>query len=561
MRLKFLPLLPIAFLAMLMMVSCKKSNTQGRYIPATAAVIVHVNAESISDKLPWEEVKQNELFIKMYADSSLSSFVKSALDNPENTGIDTKKDMAFFMVKDSTGSYVVFQGAIKDAAKFKTYNTAALKDAKASEKDGVQFISNEKTTVSWDKDKFMLIADAPEGNKMNDTGAWMDKMEQKIENDSTPAPVPAVKPLRNAVITAAQLYTLAEGKSMAKNSQFTELVTTKGDIHFWINAEILSTGTEGIPGMGMVNLSKLSEGSVATGTVNFENGKIDVDMKSYAGKEMTEIWKKYGGSKISSDMVKRLPAKDVALFIAMNFKPEGIKEFVKLTGLEGLINMGAAFLGFNLDDFVKANKGDILLAVSDIAKDSSGKTNASVLFAASVGDKASFEKLINAGKKGGKQGLGNMASQIHFNSNDQYFAIGNKKENIDQFVTKAGNSKFDFYDKIASSSIGGYVNLQYFMTSMREQVSKDSLALSALETSVKMWENIIISGGDFNKGGITQHYEINLVDKSANSLKQLNKYMGIMANIAEQKKNQPNINDLRLPGNTSPVLDSAAMVE
>ncbi len=323
-----------------------------------------------------------------------------------------------------------------------------------------------------------------------------------------------------------------------------------------MNAESFNPGTAGMGAMSMVNMNKIFEGSITSGTVNFESGKIDVDVKSFAGKELTEIWKKYSGSKISSDMVKRVPAKDVAFFLAMNFKPEGIKEFVKLIGMEGLLNMGAAFLGFNLDDFIKANKGDILLAVSDIVKDSSGKTDASVLFAASVGDKLSFDKLVAAGNKMGKDQLGAAASKISFNQNKEYFAIGNKKENIDQFITKEGSSTFDFYNKIASSPIGGYVNLQYIMTSMRSEASKDSLGLLAMDASIKMWENIILSGGEFKNDGVTQHIEINLVDKTTNSLKQLNKYAAAIGVIAEQKKKETDITGIRLHGDTTGVKDS-----
>ena len=84
------------------------------------------------------------------------------------------------------------------------------------------------------------------------------------------------------------------------------------------------------------------------------------------------------------------------------------------------------------------------------------------------------------------------------------FQLALKKEYIDQFVAKEGDSKFDFFDKISSGPIGGYVNLQYIMTSLRDQASKDSLGLAALDASTKIWENIIMNGGEFKDGGITQ---------------------------------------------------------
>ena len=89
MRFKAHPLLFIAFAAMLFLASCsKKTNTLGLSIPANAAFVLHLNAESMSEKLPWDEIKQNSLFKSLYADTSLSSLAKAALDNPENTGIE-----------------------------------------------------------------------------------------------------------------------------------------------------------------------------------------------------------------------------------------------------------------------------------------------------------------------------------------------------------------------------------------------------------------------------------------------------------------------------------------
>lgn len=563
MRSKFLPALLVAVAAMFLFSSCKKNtNTQGRYVPATAAVIVHVNAAAVMEKLPWEEVKQGDLFRTAYTDSSMSDFAKAALDNPENTGIDSKKDFVFFMVKDSSGSYVAFEGAIKDAAKFKAYNSSVLKNSNATQKDGTEFLSNEKTTVSWNKDRFIVVTDAPTATNSDEMQDWMKKMDQKMADDSMapmPMPVPA-KSTRNGVATATQLFALSEDNSMAKNEKFSELVSTKGDMHFWINAELLQQGAPQMPQLSMVNLEKMYEGSIATGAINFENGRIDVDMKSYAGKDMLELWKKYAGTKISDDMVKRLPAKNVALFLAMNFKPEGIKEFLKLTGLDGFVNLGAGTVGFNLDDFIKANKGDIVLSLSDITKDTSGKTSASVLFSTAIGDKPSFDKLVAAGKKLGSQGMGKMASQIYFNSNEKYFTIGNNKTDVDQFVAKEGNSKFDFYEKIESSPIAGYVNFQYIMNSMRANLGKDSVGSLVLDSSLKVWDNALMSGGNFKDGGITQHFEINMMDKSTNSLKQLNRYMGLVARIAKENKKEDNINEIRLPGNTSPA-DSAAIAE
>ena len=58
-----------------------------------------------------------------------------------------------------------------------------------------------------------------------------------------------------------------------------------------MNSESLNNGSPGHAALSMLNLSKLYEGSYTTGVVNFDNGQINMDFKSYSGKEMTEITK------------------------------------------------------------------------------------------------------------------------------------------------------------------------------------------------------------------------------------------------------------------------------
>lgn len=524
MQTRFLSSLMLAVTAMLMFASCSKSNKEGLYIPKNAALVVHLNGASLAEKLPWEEVKKTELFQEAGKDSSVSEFVKQTLENPENTGIDTKKDLLFFMQKDSLGGYAALEGTVKDEAKFKDFGLKAIKNATASEKDGITFVAKEKFTLSWKKDKFILVIDIPEMNEIN-------KYSQFESDDS----IPKTAVYRDGIAAATTLYNIKEDESLAKDEKFTELMDTKGDMHFWVNGQSFGSSTAGALGaLSMVNLAKITEGSIMAATANFENGKIVADIKSYSGKELSELWKKYSGDKISSDMAKRVPSKDVAAFVALNYKPEGLREFMKLAGLEGLINMGAASIGFTFDDFVKANKGDLLFVVSDIKNDSLTGKDASFLFSTSIGDKASFAKLVDAGKKAGGMDAG-LGSKIAFNSNENYFAIGNNKTSVDKYITAESGTP-GFFDKISGSPFGGYVNFQYIFNAMKEDAKKDSIENEIFLASAKMWDNLVAKGGEYKNGAVNQHIEVMLVDKNTNSLKQLNSYFATVAALVKKQK-------------------------
>jgi Domain of unknown function (DUF4836) len=528
----------LAAILILALASCTKTNKQGKYIPKDAAIVLHVDGASLTSKLPWDEVKKNALFQHLYAGSSVPAFIKQALDNPDNSGIDTKNDLVFFSQKDSSGGLVAFTGTIKDAEKFKLFALDVTKGGAESEKDGVNYISKAPVCVGWNKEKFLYLINTPELNTENYSRQYSD-------SNYTPKS-------RDLGAACKNLFNLKESNSLGENEKFTALVKKTGDLHFWMNAEELNKAGLVNPALAMLNMTKLYEGSITAATINFENGKILIDAKSYAGKELTDLYKKYGGKNIDEDMIKRLPLKDVAAVFAMSFKPEGIKELLKLIGVEGYANMGLAFAGFSLDDFIKANKGDILISVGDFKKqyDTAAtdthtqllKVKPDVLFATSIGDKEAFNLLIKAAEKFGKSVPADFP--VTYNSNGKYFAISSSKENTDKYIANNSNNNFDFLSKISGNPFGGYINLQYILKAFESDATKDSTAKIIYDASLKIWDNVYMKGGNYEDGALTQTVEINLMDKNTNSLKQLNQYLGYVGQIVEEKKKQMELLDL-----------------
>jgi hypothetical protein len=528
-----------ALVAVLIFSSCsKKTNKQGRYIPETAAAVMHINGESLNAKLPWDDIRQNEWFKEMQKDSSITAFQKTILDKPENSGINVKADIIIFYVSDSSAGYTAIEGAVTDETKFKSMLLETNKNGKETVKDGYTYFADEKNCVAYNKERFFATMQTNDYNYMtNPLPLPSDTGYGEPDGRNTPAK----KTDMSAI--AAQLIVLAEGKSLAKNEKFSELLATKGDAHFWLNAQYLNTA-KSLGGMAaMANLGKLYDGNITAGTLNFENGKIDMDIKSFAGKELTDLYKKYSGSSVDKTMLQNIPSQNVAGVFALNFKPEGIKELLKILNMDGLANLGAGQIGFNLDDFIKANKGDILIAATDVKQDSSGfGTDAKFIFAASIGDKAAFGKLIDAGKKVGGPMLGSSSGteKFSFNTNEKYFVFTNDKTNTDQFLAGSTAAAPSYIDKIVGGPFGGFVNFQYLLTSMKPRATADSIDKATYDATIKMWDNMILNGGNFKDGGLTQHWEINLLDKNTNSLKQLNAYLGKVGMLQKKKTDMQN---------------------
>lgn len=137
------------------------------------------------------------------------------------------------------------------------------------------------------------------------------------------------------------------------------------------------------------------------------------------------------------------------------------------------------------------------------------------------------------------------APDLSYNLNADYFAIGNSKEKVDKYIA-GGNSNFDFMSKFSGNPFGGYINLQYIMKAMETEMTKDSSAKIAFDASMKMWDNVYMTGGKYADGGISYSMEINLVDKTSNSLKQLNLYLGKLSFLEKWRKDKQELSDLRM---------------
>ncbi|MEO7446538.1 MAG: DUF4836 family protein [Ferruginibacter sp.] len=511
--------------------SCSKKNEEGKYIPANASMALHLNTKALTKKLPWEEIKKQNYFQALNADTSTTAFMRTLMENPENSGIKMDENIIIFLVTDEQGGYFAVEGEIKDKAKFAAMQAEMKTGNDVKMQDGWNTNSGSRNLTAWNDKRFIALSDVPEMK----TAPKLPMME----GDTTMKAPPLV--FRDLNTALAALTNLKESNSMAGNDHFTTLMKTSGDIHAWINIEAFTANMPTTPQMSMINLNKLYQGSQMAATVNFDDGKINIDTKSYASPEMTAVWKKYSGKAMDETMVKQIPIKNIAAFFALNFNPEGVREFLKIAGLDGLINMGSGMLGFNLDEFISANKGDILVAVGDLEKDSADKPSMKFLFSASIGNKENFTKIISAGKKFGQQQMATSGKlpDLFYNVNDKYFTLGNSQVYADNFIQGTNTTMPPLFSEISGKPAGGYINFQYIMKSLQNRAFPDSLDKLSLEASLNTWDHLIFSGGDLDGDAAKQHAEIILVNKNENSLKQLNNYAGIMSNIInERRKNQ-----------------------
>ncbi|MEO6220830.1 MAG: DUF4836 family protein, partial [Ginsengibacter sp.] len=437
---------------------------------------------------------------------------------------------------------IVFEGEIKDENAFEAFNKNLSEEA--TTKDGDLSILTlksiptlkEQVVVGWTDKKFVYVINSPGFSKKP-------RYDTDTLNSNT-----GLNGTQNLVEVCKNLFALKTDISMAKNDKFNSLLKEDGDVHVWQNTEEIAKSSAQMGALSMLKLDLFLKGNISTFTANFNEGKIDVKQKLYAGPELTDLIKKYFGGSINTDMIKNIPSQNINGLLALHFRPEGIKELIKLGGMDGFLNIFLSEKNVSLDDIVKANKGDILVAVTDFTmrKDSVNiggsdseknsymydKPTASFLFSASIGDKSSFNKLLDAGRRAG----GDMMSSagIYYANNDKLFAVGNSQQYISKYIA-GGNNKFDFISRIEDHPFVLFIDIQKILGTVSLKPAKDSANHLIMDESVKTWQNLYSMGGEFKDDGFLLNSEINFVDKNVNSLKQLNNYLDKISKVMIEK--------------------------
>ena len=541
-------ILTIAILSIVIASCSSKKSKLGKLIPKEAAVVVHLNSKSLLSKLSWEEIKQSYWYNQIMADSSVSATSKTFISDPAKTGVDINSDILFFMLGSEASGQAVVEGSIKDSKAFSGFLKSMHPAGTATKDGGLNIFKTDDAAIGWNDERFVIVSNADHNRFQG-----MDSLSGLPDSFKMPAPKAPVS-IESLVAICKNIFDLKEDNSLYNNEKFANLADEEGDVHFWMNVNELSKSSmNNVPGgmTGMIKLDKFLVDNISTGTINFREGKITATGKQYFGKELSDILKNDDGD-INTDMIKRLPAQNLAGVAALNFTPNHLLEIIKLTGLDGFINLFLGQKGLSLDDIMKATGGDLLFAVTDVRVKADsmvtdttnegtlqhknhGGASASILFSVSIGDKAAFNKLLNLWNTEGK---GMTQKNLFQKSDDKYFTLSNSQEAVNQFFS-GPRSTPEFLSKINDHPMGGYVDVQMVLKALQPELTKDSIGKLYYDRNITMWNNAYFTGGDYKKGGLVSSGELNLVDKTTNSLKQLNQFINDMVKInTEHKKKQ-----------------------
>ena len=528
---------------------------QTKYIPKDASVVLSINPKKLKDKLADSKVSLDSIMRSAFsADTSMMI----TADEIATSGIDLSKDIYIFVNQSGsmmTGSSVTtgVVAAMDKPSSFEAFLKKKMPSAQIKkEKDYSYALLKDHSVAGWTDN--VVIIDNVTGYNMQSGGqtGTADAAQQQL----------------------AALFAQKEDASLASVKQFKDANDDKADIFFWSNS---NGSLSSIPMIGMSKASDLLKDTYTAGAINFENGEVDMDMKTYPNAILSDTLKKYAGPKADMDLLEKYPGA-VNGFAVFSFDPKLIISLLNFAGVAQTANQFLENQGYTIEDITKAFKGDFAIIFSNVGtkqQDFGGtKVNtpsAHLIVDAAIGDKASYDKIVAQLAKRGLMVQKNGQYIPQFLEEDsQGFSMYTDKKNIvfssDSALLKqyvAGSGKVTLPSGVESKAKGNAVAFYVDITSILNAMPVDSSAATEINAAKQTFKDIIATTDNYSDGVLKGHIEMHTVNDKENSLATLTRYFGSLAETMKKMKEATGTDDVitdpAIPDTTTPeVPDTSA---
>lgn len=519
----------LLILLVTVLASCSKSVKVP--VPSDAAFVVHINLNSFSSKVNWEEIKTLDLFKGDRRDRDEDSTARKIFDKPESSGIDLKSDAFYFIKKHSDGDYQVFTCSIKDKDAFTNFIKETHKNDSIKKKEGLNVIEDNDDLISWNGSRMVMVANKQGIRKpirnYTDLSSFLD--QKKFPQDSL-------------LKFAKAVYNMKESESINSDKRFAELLSQPGELHFWAHSEMMAE--DFLAALPVNTVNELFKGNIQTFTLSFDNGKITGDSKSYYNQKLASFYAKNPPKNINEDMLKKIPEGNISAVFAMNYPTPVLKDMLQLTGGDFWANQALSQMDINytVNDLLNALKGDLFISLSDAKMETETvdlnktlgwgdgerkkeKFSGKVLLGISLNDPATFDTLLSIARskmEENGQSFELIAKEFPHKVKDGWFLGGTDSASINNF----GKSTIDhpFIRRMAGHPIAGYIDIQKLAGGFKT-ASANPIQSTIVDETVATWQDIFFYGGEIKDSVSTGHFEINLINKNTNSLTQIFVYV------------------------------------
>ncbi|MGN6618643.1 MAG: DUF4836 family protein [Ilyomonas sp.] len=525
--------------------SCsKKAPEQIKHIPKEASVVFGISPQRMQDKLEKSNINFDSL-MRQIMSSSEGDSENITLDDIKNSGIDFSNDFYIFvnqkgsiMTPRSTETGVV--GVLKSASSFEAFLKKHKQDLQVQKGKGYSYAATKDGAVVGWRDDLFIVANVSSAAEMN-------------FNDNSSNPNPSATTQSTALLTG--LFDLNESSSIADIDEFKKLTDQKSDMLFWSNS---SSAFSNIPFVGLTKAADLFKDMYSAGTIDFQDGKVEMDTRMYVGKDLKDILDKHNKPKADMDMVVKYPY-PVNGFSAFSFDPKLLVDILKYIGADPTINQFLQQQGLTLDDVTNAFSGDFAVIVSNFGMTEKANPaypemkmsspDAKFLFNAKVGNTVSYNKVMNAlvqkgflAKQGDEYTLNQSNNGINFGEGFQMSAdnknilIASGKDLVDAYRKGNGNANIpnDVRDLSNSKAFVMYVDIAGMMNSWPRDTS--AIANDAINNARNTFKDVIITAENFDGKSIHGLFNLRTMNNKENSLATLVKYISSTASSLKTER-------------------------
>lgn len=533
-RLCLLLLLSVAFIT-----SCKKAvPKQTKYIPKNAIFVATINTKSLQSKLAKNQATIENIVKSMSGSDTTISKGKQEWEDIKNSGVDLDENIYVAVVNKgggmSTGGGTVVTsviGGLKDAGKLEAY--IKKKDPTSEvrkEKDYSYATVKGDNMVAWGKDVIIMMS-YQKSFSPNDM-----QYDSATGSFNMGTPPNATNNMKSEMETN---FNLKEDQSVASIPEFRDLMQEKSDASMWVNSSA-SMGDLPLP---LPRLKELFSNSFTAAKINFEDGKITMNSKSYYSKELRDIIKKYSGPTADLALVENYPSDNINGFGVFSFNPAMINELVKYLEVGGMIDgyltkmMGS---NYTLQDALKAIKGDFAVVVSDLKTqplaDSlrgmpmNSMPSFKMIVNIPVGDKVQMSRLMDKlvemqmlVKNNNQYVLSPNMQRMGYQAvvDDKNLFIASDQAVLDQYKSKSkkANLNNDVMNDFKNKSGVGYVNIESILNGMSP--TGNTPGNDVLRKAKETFKDIKVYTDNFNGKFVEGYGELRFKNEKENSLTSL----------------------------------------
>ncbi len=501
-RSNLISLLSVLLLTGMFLVSCNKSVEYANVIPADASAVISLDLNSLSQK---SGLKDNETLkqkltdvLQSGLDANALQYMEKVIEKPSESGI-SLSDKVYLFATDaaqSLGLVAKVSDKSKLEALFKLLEDEqiAVKPVDTGVDDYQYTILNEKDIACFNGTTLLIL-----------TG----KSAYDVEN---------------AKQEALRLLALPAEQNIVSNKGFKQMNSKKGDIAAYMTMDALPTRyamlyTNNLP-------ENISLKDIAfTGTLNFEKGKVALEMETVKNDSLSKYQERYKGvlSRLGTDFLGYFPASSL-IYTGANINGEKLVDFLSAKDEYRQLLKDVDDSGVDLGKVIGSIDGNVSYAFTSLSPQG---TPSLICYAKVKNDeiiKAVNNSLGQSVKKTGENNYSvklGMGMSAYYGMQDGVLYLTTDESAVKNVFKKVDNPMSDAKWAAALKSSYGFMVLNIKdalnLPVVNLAMSTGGQEAALIRTALVMFDYVEFSASDLNK----MEMNIAMVNRDENALKQL----------------------------------------